>query len=169
MMQKKEKKIKNDASDENKIDEKDVEILDAPPSKEQEYLEMAQRIKAEFENYKRRNAEISSRCYNNGVGDVVAKLLPALDSFQQAKSNIKEESVLSGIDLIYNQILGALKEFGVEKIECLGAAFDPNLHNAVLIGADKSYEDGTILEEYQAGFKCKDKIVRHSTVKVNKL
>ena len=59
-------------------------------SKESEYLELAQRIKAEFDNYKKRNAEISKISFENGVGTAVMKLLPAIDSFNKAKSNIKQ-------------------------------------------------------------------------------
>ena len=137
--------------------------------KAQEYLELAQRLKAEFENYKKRNAELSATSYNNGVATAVTKLLPVIDSFSQARSNITDSAVLSGVDLIYNQLINALKELNVEQIDCLGKVFDPNLHNAVLVGKDEAYPNDTILEEYQAGFVMNDKVIRHSTVKVNRL
>ena len=138
-------------------------------NKEAEYLELAQRIKAEFENYKRRNAEVASVSFQNGVITLVSKLLPALDSFGQAKSNNLDEAVLSGIDLIYNQIMSALEAVGVKKIEALGQVFDPNFHNAVLVDNKEEYPDQTILEEYQAGFILGDKLIRPSVVKINKL
>ena len=129
---------------------KNENIEEKVESKEAEYLELAQRIKAEFENYKRRNAEVASVSFQNGVITLVSKLLPALDSFSQAKSNILDEAVLSGIDLIYNQIMNALEAVGVKKIEALGQVFDPNFHNAVLVDNKEEYPDQTILEEYQA-------------------
>ena len=138
-------------------------------SKESEYLELAQRIKAEFDNYKKRNAEISKISFENGVGTAVMKLLPAIDSFNQAKSNIKDTSVLSGIDLIFNQVMNAFNELGVKKIESVGCLFDPNLHNAVLTDHNDNYGDEVILEEYQPGFIMGDKVIRHSVVKINKL
>ena len=138
-------------------------------NKEAEYLELAQRIKAEFENYKRRNAEVASTSFQNGIITLVSKLLPALDSFGQAKSNILDEAVLSGIDLIYNQIMNALEAVGVKKIEALGQVFNPNFHNAVLVDTKEEYPDQTILEEYQAGFMLGDKLIRPSVVKINKL
>lgn len=137
-------------------------------SKEQEYLELAQRIKAEFENYKRRNAEITSISFNNGVISTVTKLLPAIDSFNQAKANIKDEDTLVGLNLILNNILTAFSELGVEKIDAVGKEFDPNLHNAILTGKDESQPEGVVLEEYQQGFKLRDKVIRHSVVKINK-
>lgn len=137
-------------------------------SKEQEYLELAQRIKAEFENYKRRNSEITSISFNNGVISTVTKLLPAIDSFNQAKANIKDEDTLVGLNLILNNILTAFSELGVEKIDAVGKEFDPNLHNAILTGKDESQPEGVVLEEYQQGFKLRDKVIRHSVVKINK-
>lgn len=138
-------------------------------SKEAEYLELAQRIKAEFDNYKRRNAEITAQSFSNGVASTVTRLLPAIDSFKQAKSNIKDEDTLKGIDMIEGLILKAFGELNVEKIDCVGKEFDPNLHNAVLTGEDKSKADGVVLEEYQEGFKLGDRVIRHSVVKINKL
>jgi len=138
-------------------------------SKEAEYLELAQRIKAEFDNYKRRNAELSSQSFNNGVASTVARLLPAIDAFKQARTNIKDEDTLKGLNMIESLILKAFSELNVEKIDCLGKEFDPRYHNAVLTGQDETKADNVILEEYQEGFKLNDRIIRPSVVKINKL
>ena len=139
-------------------------------SKEQEYLELAQRLKAEFENYKKRNADIVTQSFDNGVSHTVAKLLPAIDSFKQAKDSITDENVLKGLDLVLNQILGAFEELGVTKIKAKGEMFDPNFHNAVLTGNEPDMPDGIILDEFQEGFILKnDRVIRHSVVKINKL
>lgn len=139
-------------------------------SKEAEYLELAQRIKAEFENYKKRNAEVVSQSFDNGVTHTVEKLLPAIDSFKQAKASIQDESVLKGLDLVLSQILNAFGELGVTKIPAVGEQFDPNFHNAVLVGKEEDKEDGVILDEYQEGFILKnERVIRHSVVKINKL
>lgn len=139
-------------------------------SKEQEYLELAQRLKAEFENYKKRNAEVMSQSFDNGVCHTVSKLLPAIDSFKQAKASIVDENVLKGLDLVLNQILTAFEELGVTKIKAKGEPFDPNFHNAVLTGNEPNVPDGVILDEFQEGFILKnDRVIRHSVVKINKL
>ena len=151
---------------------KDIEVEEVveTPSKEQEYLEMAQRIKAEFENYKRRNADVVSQSFDNGLATAVEKLLPAIDSFNQAKSSITDESMLKGLDLIYSQIMKGFESMGVKKIEAVGKPFDPKYHNAVLVGNDPEQENDIVLDEYQAGFILKnDKVIRHSTVRINKL
>ena len=139
-------------------------------SKEQEYLELAQRLKAEFENYKKRNAEIMTQSFDNGISHTVEKLLPAIDSFKQAKSSITDENTLKGLDLVLNQILHAFEELGVTKIQAKGEMFDPNFHNAVLTGNEPDKPDGIILDEFQEGFIFKnDRVIRHSVVKINKL
>lgn len=138
-------------------------------SKEQEYLELAQRMKAEFDNYKRRTEAVVSSSYQNGVAGAVSKLLPVLDSFKQAKDKITDENTLVGVELIYNQLITALSELGVKKIECVGKQFDPNFHNAVLTDSKDDIDDGVVLEEFQEGFTLGDKVIRHSVVKINKL
>ena len=138
-------------------------------TKANEYLELAQRIKAEFENYKRRNADLASQSFDNGVATTVGKLLPAIDSFKQAKSSITDESTIKGLDMVLSQILNGFAALGVSKIECVDKDFDPNLHNAVLVGKDENKKDNIVLEEYQEGFVFKDRVIRHSVVKINKL
>ena len=158
-----EKKDKKKQTDEQMPDETCV-------SKEAEYLEIAQRIKAEFENYKKRNAELSTQSFDNGVVHTIEKLLPAMDSFKQAKASIQDENIIKGLDLVLNQILKAFEELGVTKIDCEGKQFDPNFHNAVLTGIDDSKADNEILNEYQEGFIFKnERVIRHSVVQINKL
>lgn len=160
MAEKKEKKTK----DEPVVEQEEV------VSKELEYLELAQRIKAEFENYKKRNAEVTVQSFDNGIAHTVEKLLPAMDSFKQAKASIQDENTLKGLDLVYNQILKALEELGIKKIKAMGEQFDPNFHNAVLVGNDTEKADNEILNEFQEGFIMKEnRVIRHSVVQINKL
>ena len=144
-------------------------VVNEPKVDEPNYLEMAQRIQAEFENYKKRNAEISQDSFRNGIMTAVRKLLPVIDSFKQAKAQIKDETVLNGLDLVLSQMMNALKEMGVTKIECVGLPFDPNYHNAVLVGNDPDKDEDIVLEEYQEGFIMGTNVIRHSVVKINKL
>ena len=146
------------------------EVVTEEVNKELEYLELAQRIKAEFENYKKSNAEITVQSFDNGIAHTVEKLLPAMDSFKQAKASIQDENTLKGLDLVYNQIIKALEELGVTKINAKGEMFDPNYHNAVLTGNNPDRQDGEILEEYQEGFIMKnERVIRYSVVQINKL
>lgn len=132
------------------------------------YLELAQRIQAEFENYKRRNKEVEKLSYRNGIVNAVRSLLPVVDSFNQAIEGINDENVLKGLNIIRNQLMDAFTGLGVKPIECVGKKFDPNFHNAVLAVEDASYESGVVLEEFQQGFMLDEIIIRHSVVKINK-
>lgn len=132
------------------------------------YLELAQRIQAEFENYKRRNKDIEKQSYKSGIVNAVRAMLPVIDSFNQAIEGIKDETVLQGLNIIRNQIMTAFSSLGVQPIECVGKPFDPNYHNAVLAIEDPDYDSGVVLEEFQQGFMLDDVIIRHSVVKINK-
>ena len=154
----------------NKEEKIEEQVEETTISKEAEYLEIAQRIKAEFENYKKRNAEIMTQSFDNGVAHTIEKLLPAIDSFKQAKNSITDENTLKGLDLVLNQIFKAFEELGVTKIEAVGKSFDPNYHNAVLAGNDPDQPNEIILDEFQEGFIFKnEKVIRHSVVKINKI
>ena len=146
------------------------EVIEETQSKEAEYLELAQRLKAEFENYKKRNAELSLQSFDNGIAHTVEKLLPAIDSFKQAKNSISDENTIKGLDLVLNQILTAFKEIGVTKISAIGEQFDPNYHNAVMVENNEDYSDNEIIDEFKEGFILKnERVIRHSVVKINKL
>lgn len=169
MSQKKHEEKKSQIIENEPINEDNFSQANTIP-KEVEYLEMAQRIKAEFENYKKRNAEIVSQSFDNGIVHTITKLLPAIDSFKQASNSITDESTLKGLNMVLTQILTAFEDIGVTKIKACGEQFDPNFHNAVLTGNDQEQPDGLILEEYQEGFIYKgERVVRYSVVKINKL
>lgn len=133
------------------------------------YLEMAQRLKADFDNYKKRNAELAENSFNSGVSYSVEKILPVVDSITNAKNKITDPSVIEGLDIIATQLFNSLKSLGVEKIESVGKEFDPNLHNAVMVDKDSTLPDQQVLEEFQMGFMLGNKVIRHSVVKINKL
>lgn len=161
-MAKKEKNI--DVEDNGFYEVAEEEVADTTPN----YLELAQRIQADFENYKRRNKDLEKVSYRNGIINAIRSMLPVIDSFNQAMEGITDESVLKGIMIIRNQIMDAFTGLGVKPIECVGKKFDPNYHNAVLAIEDTSYESGVVLEEFQQGFMIDDVIIRHSVVKINK-
>ena len=137
-------------------------------SKANQYLEMAQRLQAEFDNYRKKSENLVQAARLDGKIEAVGTLIPSLDSFKQAKKVITDAKILEGVELIEKDILTALAEIGVEKIECVGGKFDPNFHNALATQNNPDLEDEIIIDEYQAGYKIKDKIIRYSQVIVNK-
>ena len=137
-------------------------------SKEEEYLNMARVIQADFDNFRKKSYEQILQARQEGEIQAIEAFLPALDSFNEAKKMITDEKILQGVEMIEKKILEALKMLGVEKIEAEGKLFDHNLHNAIAITHDNSLDDDVVQAEYQAGYKFKDKVIRYSQVIVNK-
>lgn len=135
---------------------------------EPDYLALAQRIQAEFENYRRRMHDQLTIERQEGVVSVIDVFLPCLDTFKEAKKRITDEKVLEGVNMIESKIMNALNKLEVEKIEAVGQKFDPNFHDVIAVMHNENYDDDIILEEYQAGYKYKGKVIRYSKVIVNK-
>ncbi len=137
-------------------------------SKEEEYLNMARVIQADFDNFRKKSYEQILQARREGEIQAIETFLPALDAFSEAKKMITDEKILQGIEMVEKKILEALEILGVEKIEAVGKPFDHNLHNAIATCNDDSLDDDVVQAEYQAGYKFKDKVIRYSQVIVNK-
>ena len=153
---------------EEKIEEVSAEEIFGQEEQKDEYLLMAQRIQADFDNFRRHANEDIARAKENGQISVIDAFLPCLDTFKEAKKSIQDENVLKGIEMIENKIVDTLKNLGVEKIDSIGKVYDPHLHNVIAVVKDESKENDIILDEYQAGYKFNDKVIRYSKVIVNK-
>lgn len=147
--------------------EKDIEDETEKPATDQ-YLALAQRVQADFENYRRRMADQLVLERQEGVISVIDVFLPCLDTFKDAKKTITDEKTLQGVEMIENKIIDALDRLKVERIEAVGQKFDPNLHYVIAVMHNDNYDDDIILEEYQAGYKYNGKVIRYSKVIVNK-
>jgi len=134
-----------------------------------EYIEALQRLQAEFDNYRKRSADIVKNARIDGMIDALAKIFPAIDSIEKAKLMIKDEKVLEGVLMIEKELKNSLKNLGIEEIDVLGKPLDPKLANVVAVTNDNSLEDGVIAQVYQAGYKLKDRILRYAQVVVNRL
>ncbi len=118
------------------------------------------RLQADFENYKKRNAQLSSQMYNDGVNDAISAILPTIDSLDMAINAQKDEEHKKGIELVKKAFIDALKKFDVEEIEAQGD-FNPNLHEAVM-SKDDPDNAGKIVQVLRAGYKRGDKVLRHT-------
>ncbi|MBC2149087.1 nucleotide exchange factor GrpE [Listeria booriae] len=144
-----------------------LELEEKLEAAEDRYL----RLQADFENVKKRN--IAERTANQKYRSqsIAEALLPALDGFQKALDTQSDseqmEALLTGMKMVYGQIMTALEAEGVEAIPALGEQFDPNYHQAVMQDDDSSKESNEITMELQKGYKLKDRVIRPSMVKVN--
>lgn len=164
----KEKKKKTVEHKEPKVENVNIETKEQEVDRATEYLELAQRIQADFENFRRHTGEQMIKAREDGKISVIEVFLPCLDTFKAAKKNISDEKTLQGIEMIENKILDALKSLGVEKIDSIGEIYNPNLHEAISVMRVEDKENDIILDEYQAGYKYNDKVIRYAKVIVNK-
>ncbi|MCX7710424.1 MAG: nucleotide exchange factor GrpE [Clostridia bacterium] len=161
-------------NDQNNASDKELaqlqEQLDAKSKQCDEYLNMLQRTMAEFDNYKKRTAREKVDLYSEAVSEVVGSILPVLDNLERAlQASGNEEaagSLKEGIIMVHRQFKDVMKSIGVDEIKGVGESFDPNLHNAVMHVEDEAYGENVIVEEFQKGYIYKEKVIRHSMVKV---
>ncbi len=126
----------------------------------------AQRIQAEFNNFRKRNASVRAESYDDGIRETIKNILPVLDNFERALATSDGSPFSKGMEQIQKQLLDCLKKSGLEEIEAEGV-FDPNMHDAVMRDEDDSdAESGTITAVLQKGYRVKGKIIRHTMVKV---
>ena len=126
--------------------------------KPDELTNLLKRVQADFENYKKRTEREKYEFLKYANADFVVKLLPVIDSFENALDN-------KGVKVIYSQLMEILCRLGLKRIEC--RMFDPYMHEAMMQEVSDKKE-GTILEELQSGFMFNGAVIRHAKVKVAK-
>lgn len=145
-----------------KVEEKEAEA--------QGYLERLQRTMAEFDNFRKRTVKEKSAMYEKGAKDTVEPILQIIDNFERAFDTVEEEdkndSFVTGIEMIYKQFISVLNDLGVTPIDAVGKEFDPNFHNAVTHVDDDAYGENEVVEEFQKGYMYKESVLRYSMVKV---
>ena len=133
-----------------------------------EFKDKNVRLLAEFDNYRRRIIEERHHNEKYEGNQIFKNILPILDDIDRVLSlkNIKEQSVIDGINLIKNKFLNILNEHGVKTYDSIGENFNPDLHEAIMM---KKSKKGTniILEEYEKGYMHHDRVIRHSKVIVS--
>uniref|UniRef100_A0A0D9YUV1 GrpE protein homolog n=1 Tax=Oryza glumipatula TaxID=40148 RepID=A0A0D9YUV1_9ORYZ len=130
------------------------------------------RISADFDNYRKRVEREKLSLMTNVQGEVIESLLPVLDNFERAKTQIKVETeqetkINNSYQSIYKQFIDILNSLGVEDVETVGKPFDPMLHEAIMREESVEYEEGVILQEFRKGFKLGERLLRPAMVKVS--
>lgn len=139
-----------------------IEVLQKEAEENSDRLK---RIMAEFENFKKRTSKEKEMQYSSILADVVGSLLPVIDNLEKAAVvETQDVQYKQGVEMVLKQLLDVLQSFGVKKIEAVGNAFDPELHDAVGRVDDPSLGEQVVKEEYRTGYIIGDKVVRHSMV-----
>ena len=155
-------------------DPEDAPAEDADALREKYEAELAEkenrylRLQADFENFRRRTRQEKEELAAVVTQNLLKDLLPFLDNFERALAaeNSDAESLRAGVEMMYKQLVEALKKEGLEYIETKGKPFDPNFHQAVMRVEDAEKEDGEIVAELQKGYMVKGRVIRPSMVQV---
>lgn len=129
------------------------------------------RVQADFDNYRKRTKSEIELMKKYRSQSLATELLTALDNFERAlQTEVTSEdgkALLQGVEMVYRHILEVFKNEGIEQIEAVGKEFNPEEHHAVMQGNDDQYDSNIVIEEFQKGYKLKDRVIRPSMVKVN--
>ncbi|MBE5779668.1 MAG: nucleotide exchange factor GrpE [Clostridiales bacterium] len=149
-------------------DEREL-ALEAAVAKQEEYLAMAQRVQADFENFRRRNQNLRKESFDDGAKAFATTLLPVIDNLERAiaaAENTTDASLKEGVEMIHRQLTDAFEKRGITPIDRKGQPFDPNLENAVMQGSPDDGEPGTVCEVFQKGYQMEGAVLRYAMVKV---
>ena len=172
---------------EEKLAEEEIlrQSLEEKRKQAEEYYDQLLRLKAEFENYRKRVEKEKEKIYLYGKETVLLKLVSVLDTLEQAEKNLtteneklspprrpdeearKTENIIKGLNLITLDLRNFLKSEGLEMIESVGKKFDPHFHE-VVEQEESEKEEGIILAELQKGYLFKEWIIRPAKVKIAK-
>jgi molecular chaperone GrpE len=154
----------------------DLDELGKLAAKRDEYLALAQRTQADFENYRKRVARESALAQERGVAKLAKELLPAIDNLERAIVEIAlttgetdKDPLLGGVRLVLSELTGALARVGVESFSPDGETFDPSLHEAMATvpqPPEGGAASGTVVEVYQPGYRLGESIIRPARVVV---
>jgi molecular chaperone GrpE len=150
--------------------EGDLDKLVKTAAQRDEYLALAQRTQADFENYRKRVARESAAAQERGAAGLAKELLPALDNLDRAlaEASCADEPLLAGVRLVRSELSAALARFGIESFSPLGEAFDPVVHEAMatLPQPPGGAASGTVVEVYQPCYRRGESIIRPARVVV---
>lgn len=155
-----------DDSEKSDIDTKIDKLQQEYDTLNNQYIRLA----ADFDNYRKRQAQERESLLKYGAEDTLKKLIEVLDNFERGEKAIKDvedcEKVKESFNLVYKQLKDALQKVGLETIECVGEEFDPNFHEAVMQTPTNEHAEHTIIAELQKGYKLGDRVLRPALVNV---
>jgi molecular chaperone GrpE len=156
-------------SDDEEAAEAPVNLVDAREQID-ELNARVLRLTADYDNYRKRAQREKEDVRQFSNQGLLEKLLPVLDNFEMAITAVKEAdpSIKDGVQMIYDQLFAVLKDSGMEPIDAMGEAFDPNLHEALSQEETTNANEGTVVQQVQRGYKLNERLVRPARVVVAK-
>jgi molecular chaperone GrpE len=157
-----------EASDEQALQGDVDELVDVAAQRD-EYLALAQRTQADFENYRKRVAREAQAAQQRGMAGLARELLPALDNLDRAlDAASRDDPLLDGVRLVRAELSAALARAGIESFSPLGEVFDPSVHEAMATAEQlpEGSDSGTVVEVYQQGYRIGSNVIRPARVVV---
>lgn len=128
------------------------------------------RLAADFDNYRKRQAQERESLLKYGAENTLKLILPVLDTYARGKKACEEiedcTKLKENYEVIFKQLFDALDKAGMKKIETIGKEFNPNIHEAVMQTPTSEHPDNTIVDELQAGYMLADRVLRAAMVNV---
>ena len=132
--------------------------------------DLLQRTQANFENFRKQTDKRIEEIRTMAARDIITQVLPVIDNFNLALKNVNKtkgnSDFIDGVEMIYSQMNTILKDAGVKEIKTKNEKFNPTYHEA-LMKMESNLPEGTIVEEFQKGFKIGDRVIRHARVKIS--
>jgi molecular chaperone GrpE len=158
--------------------EHDLDELLSARRERDEYLELAQRTKADFENYRKRAERDAAEAERRGRSGLVRELVPVLDNLERAllaagidpagdSAGANGGALGQGVLLVYRDLRSAIERAGVEAYDPTGERFDPKWHEALSTRADEGADPGTVVETMEKGYRLGDLVLRPARVIVS--
>lgn len=171
----------NQTESEDKIEEKGEEEINEMEKLQNEINLLKEEVNqwkdkflrkmAEFDNYKKRLEQDQIQLIKYANEKLIKDLLPVIDDFERtltfSKEELKNNSILQGVEMVYNKLMKILSDYGLKKIDALNQPFDFNYHEALLQVPKEGVEPLTVVEEVEKGYLLNDKVIRHSKVIVS--
>jgi len=138
----------------------------------QQAKEQLLRLGADFDNFRKRTSAEKEALGVSVKGDVVTQLLPLVDNFELARTQVKAETeaelkINNAYQGLYKQMVDIMRALGVETVDTTGEIFDPMKHDAIMREQNDDVEDGTVLQEFRKGFRMGERLLRPAMVKVS--
>ena len=158
-----------DGAQEATAEEEPESELDVAVRERGEYLQLAQRTQADFENFRKRASRDTAVAGERARSSVVKELLPVLDNLERALSsaNPEESHLAGGVQLVHSELVGVLSRNGVEQFDPKGDKFDPTDHEALTVRPEEGTEPGFVIETVEKGYRSGDTVLRPARVVVS--
>jgi molecular chaperone GrpE len=141
--------------------------LTAASRERDEYLDLARRTQADFENYRKRAARDAAAAGERAKSGLVRELLPVVDNLERAlDSAAAEDHLADGVRLVHSELVAVLARNGVEVFDPKGEKFDPELHEALSMREEEGAEQGAVLEVSEKGYRLNGSVLRPARVVV---